>query len=92
MEFTFLENALILSIFTHPHLHSKIAPKFSQVLPSHQAEGNYSHTPPLHPTPPYPPRQQFFENLFPPTAEKGGGKDDLFHQNSVRKYEHDLGH
>ena len=66
-------------------------------LPSsrHQAEGNYSHTAPAphpHPNLPHLPRQQFFENLFPPTAEKGGGKDDLFHQNSVRKYEHDLGH
>ena len=32
----------------------------------------------------------FLENLFPPTAERGGEKYDLLYQNSVRKYEDDL--
>ena len=38
------------------------------------------------------PRQHSFENLFPPTAERGEGKSDLLYQNFVRKYEDDLGH
>ena len=38
------------------------------------------------------PRQYSFENLFPPTAEWGGGNYDLLYQNSVRKYEDDLEH
>ena len=29
------------------------------------------------------------KNLFPPTAESGGGNNDLLQQNSVRKYEDD---
>ena len=33
-----------------------------------------------------------FENLFPPTAEMGGGNYDLLYQNSVRKYEDNLEH
>ena len=39
-----------------------------------------------------PPRQRFFENLLPPTAERGGGKFDLLYQNSIRKYQDDLKH
>ena len=35
---------------------------------------------------------EFFENLFPPTAERGGENYDLFYQNSIRKYEDDLEH
>ena len=38
------------------------------------------------------PRQQSFEKLFPPAAEKEGGNYDLLYQNSVRKYEDDLEH
>ena len=38
------------------------------------------------------PRQHSFENLFPPTAERGGGNYDLHYQNLVRKYEDDLEH
>ena len=39
------------------------------------------------------PRQHSFENLFPPSAEKGGGRNNaLLYQNSVRKYEYDLEH
>ena len=33
-----------------------------------------------------------FENLFPPTAERGGGNYDLLYQNSLRKYEDNLEH
>ena len=33
-----------------------------------------------------------FENLFPPTTERGGENYDLFHQNSIRKYEDDMEH
>ena len=38
------------------------------------------------------PRQQSFENMFPQTAERGGGNYDLHYQNSVRKYGDDLEH
>ena len=31
-----------------------------------------------------------FENLFPPTAERGGGNYDFLYQNSVRKYKDGL--
>ena len=30
---------------------------------------------------------EFFENLFPPTAERGGENYDLLYQNSIRKYD-----
>ena len=33
---------------------------------------------------------EFFENLFHPTAERGGENYDLLCQNSIRKYEDDL--
>ena len=33
---------------------------------------------------------QFFENLFPPTAERGGENYDLLYQNSIIKYKDDL--
>ena len=35
---------------------------------------------------------EFFENLFPPTAEGGGEIYDWLYQNSIRKYEDDLEH
>ena len=38
------------------------------------------------------PRQHFFENLFPRTAERGGGNYDLLYQNSIRRYEGDWEH
>ena len=38
------------------------------------------------------PRQHSFENLFPPTVEKGGENYDLIYQNSARKNEDDLDH
>ena len=79
MEFTFLENALIRGIFTRITPHSKLAPKF---LSSHPRQKKVTHSP----------RQHSFENLFPPTAEKGEGNYDLLYQNSVRKYEDDLEH
>ena len=34
---------------------------------------------------------EFFENLFP-QDERDGGNYDLLYQNSIRKYEDDLGH
>ena len=33
---------------------------------------------------------QFFENLFPPAAERGGQNYDLLYQNSIIKYKDDL--
>ena len=33
---------------------------------------------------------EFFGNLFPPTAERGGENNDLLYQNSIIKYEDDL--
>ena len=78
---TFLENALIRGIFIDVSPDSKLSPKFLS-SPPRQKEITYF------------PRQHSFENLFPPTAEKGGGNGnyDLFYQNSVRKYEDDLEH
>ena len=79
MEFTFLENALIRGIFTHASPHSKLASKFLSSRPR-QKEITHSR------------KQVSFENLFPPTAERGGENSDLLYQNSVRKYEDDLEH
>ena len=79
MQFTFLENALIRGIFTHALPHSKLTPKF---LSSRPRQKEITHSP----------RQHSFENLFPPTAERGRGNYDLLYQNSVREYEDDLEH
>ena len=79
MEFTILENALIRGIFTHAPLHSKLATNF---VSSHPRKKEITHFP----------RQHSFENLFPATAERGGGNYDLLYQNLVRKYEDDLKH
>ena len=79
MEFTFLENALTLGIFTHVPVHSKLAHKF---LSSRPRQKKITHSP----------REHSFLNLFPPTAERGGGNFDLLYPNSVRKYEDDLEH
>ena len=38
------------------------------------------------------PRQHSFENLFPPTAKRGGANYDLLYKNSVRKYQDNLEH
>ena len=35
---------------------------------------------------------EFFENLFPQKAERGGENYHLLYQNSVRKYEDELEH
>ena len=35
-------------------------------------------------------QEDFFENLFSPTAVRGGENYDLLYQNSIRKYEDDL--
>ena len=79
MEFTFLESALIGDIFTHAPPHPHVAPNF---LSSRPRQKEITHSP----------RQHSFENLFPPTAERGGGNYDLLYQNSVRKYQDDLEH
>ena len=79
MEFTFLENALIRGIFTHVPPHSKLTPK---LLPSRPEQKEITHSL----------KQHSFENLFPQTAERDGGKYDLFNQISLRKYEDDLKH
>ena len=79
MEFTFLENALIRDIFTHAPPQSKLAPKF---LSSRPRQKEITHFP----------RQHLFENLFPPTAERGEENYDFLYQNPVRKYEDDLKH
>ena len=75
--FTFLENALNLIIFSHAPLpHSKL-PKF---LSSDPRQKEITHSP----------RQHFFTNLFPPTAEMGEENYGLLYQNSIRKYKDDL--
>ena len=35
---------------------------------------------------------EFFENLFPATAESGGENYDLLYQNSIKKYVNGLEH
>ena len=77
--FIFLENALNLAIFTYVPPRSKFA---SKVLSSHHRQKEIIQSPKRH----------FFENLFPPTAERGGGNYKFLYQSSVRKYEDDLGH
>ena len=79
MAFTFIENALNLGIFIHVPPHSKLAPNF--LSSSHPRQKEITHFP----------RRHFFENLFPRTAERDGGNYDLLYQNSIRKYEDDLG-
>ena len=79
MEFTFLENALFRSIFTRTPSHRKLDPKFLSSRPR-QKEITYS------------PRKHSSEDLFCPTAARGGGNYDLLYQNSVIKYEDDLEH
>ena len=79
MEFTFLENAVILGIFTHAPPHSKLIP---QLLLSRRRQKEITHS-----------SSQFsFESLFHPTAERGERVYNLLYQNSVRKYEDDLEH
>ena len=68
MKFTFLENALIREIFTHAPPESKLAFNF---LSSHPRQKEITHSP----------RQHSFENLFPQTAESGGGNYDFIYQN-----------
>ena len=79
LEFTFLENALIQSIFTHAPPHSKLALKFMSSRPTQKKITYY-------------PRRHSFENLFRPTAESRGGNYDLFYQNSVKRYKDYLEH
>ena len=79
MEFTFPENALIRGIFTHAPPHSKLVPNF---LSSRSRQKEITHSP----------RQHSAENLFPPTAKRGGGNYDLLYHNSVRKFEDNLEH
>ena len=74
-----LRKCINLGIFTHVSPHSKLAPKF---LTSHPRQKEITHSP----------RKHFFENVFPPTAERGGGNYDFLYQNSIRKYEDGLGH
>ena len=47
----------------------------------------------IHAPVPHTKRQaEFFENLFPPTAERGGENYDLLYQNSIRKHGDDSEH
>ena len=80
MEFTFLENTLIRGVFTHAPPDSKLDPNSC-----HHALGRRKLLI-------SPGRQNSLENLFPPTAERGGRNYDLLYQNSVGKYKDDLEH
>ena len=66
-----------IGILTHAPHHSKLAPNF---LSSHPRKKEITHSP----------RKYFFENLFPPTGERGGGNYDLLYQNLIRKYDDGL--
>ena len=79
LEFTILENAMIRCILSHVPSQSKLAPKF---LSSWFRQQEITHSP----------KQHSFENLFPSTAESGGGNYDLLYQNLIRKCEDDLEH
>ena len=59
--------------------HSKLAPKFLSSCPRMKETTHLLW-------------QHSFDNLFLPTAERGGGNYDLLYLNSVRKYEDDLEH
>ena len=76
MEFILLENALIRYILIHVPPHSKLTSKF---LPSRPRQKEITHSS----------RQRSFENLFPSTAERGGGNYDLLYQTLIRKCEDD---
>ena len=72
MEFTFLKNALIRDIFVHALPHSKATSIF---LSSCAKRKEITYSPKIH----------SFENLFPPTIERGGGNYDLLYQNCFIK-------
>ena len=44
------------------------------------------------PVPQWKLQAEYFENLFPPTVERGRENYDLLYQNSIRKYEDNLEH
>ena len=77
--FAFLENTFNQVIFTHDTSYSKPIPKFLSSQPR-QKEITYFV------------RQDFFENLFLPTVERGGGNYDLLYQSSIKKHEDCLRH
>ena len=79
MVLIFLENALNRSILTHAAPHSKLASNF---FSSHLRQKEITRSL----------RQHVFENLFPPTAKRGGGNYDLLYQNSIRKDDDGLEH
>ena len=64
MEFTFLQKTLIGEIFSYATSHSKLAHKF---LSSRPRQKKITHSP----------REHSYGNLFPATAENGGGNYDL---------------
>ena len=82
MIFTFLESALNLGIFTQTPLltQNSSPPALPKFLSSHPRKREITNSP----------RQHFFENLFPPTAETVVENCDLLYQNSIRKYLDDL--
>ena len=67
------------NFYSSPPPHSRLYPMFSS---SHSKQRKITHSR----------REYFFENLFPSTAERGGGNYDLHYQSSFRKYEDDLEH
>ena len=62
-----------------PCPHSELAPKF---LSSHTRQREFT----------YSCRQHFFKNIFPLTAERNEGNNDLLHHNLIKKYQDDLEH
>ena len=66
--FTFLENALNLDIFIHAALSSLSLSLSLSLFLSLSLSLSLTHT--------NSPRHFFFENLFPPTPESGGGNYD----------------
>ena len=76
---TLLENVLNVDIFTHAPRHSILAPSYCHHT---LGRGKLLILPGSH----------FFKNLFPTTAESGGGNYDFLYQNLIKKYKDDLDH
>ena len=80
MVFTFLENVLNLGIFANaPLFHTQNLPSSLYYYYTLGRGKLFTHQGKI-----------FFENLFPPTAERRGGNYDLLCKNSIRNYENKL--
>ena len=68
------------------HLYSCFSPLNPPPLPPHPSAFKFLSSHPRQKETSHSPRQHSFENLFPPTAERGGGNYVLPNEKSIRKY------